>query len=466
MSRRLPWLIQTRLILQPRRGLRETYRRNFATPAADDDPRGGRRGAQTFAVLGAIILAGAGIAYYNAAGRTRGEGGTTYDAYQNPFLFLADDDLPHDIRMSRKKAQESTASSSSSNPRLQGAKQAGNEALDHAQAASQHAGESISQLGKAVQDTASDLRQETKRVTSTMQHRATGVGRELRDEARAGVQELKHKADEFRAEHHLKSGSQPPEDVLSHVHDPNADTTILGRETNAWVKEKTTEAVNTLEKARKQTASEMQDWKENAQQKSDELQSKWQDAKEGTVEEAKRRAEDVNVRAQQTATVVQSGWQDVKDEVTSTSDVVKKTAQQAGQDAQSLAEQAKENIQQNWVDLKQDTHHLRKQGEERVQEGVSRLKEDARWLGDKAKETGDWIRGEADEAKAKVEGEQRKQRWAEQVRRGEGWAEEEADNLRPTRQQSTSSDTASEATQKQNPKSAETIVHGARSSKL
>ncbi|KAG0169551.1 hypothetical protein DFQ28_003580 [Apophysomyces sp. BC1034] len=454
MTGRLPWLVATRVTMK-NRIFRGNYRRTFTAPSAEENPRGGGRGAQSLIIAGALLLSAASIAYYNSERKQEGEKGTTYDAYQNPFLFFAADVAPNEIKRSQEVRQKT-----SSNSHLHEAKQAGNEALDHAQAATQYVGESASQIGQVIRDTAGNLKDETNTLATAIQHRAADLGEKLKkevDEAKEEVDEIKNKADKFRTEHHLKSGSRPPEDVLSHIRDPDVDTTILGKETNEWGKRKVGEAADTLANVKQQVASEVQDWKESAQQKADQVHAKWHDVKEDVAVETKRRGQELDERAQQAASQAESSWQDLKNDM-------KDATQKASQVVQSTADQAKDDIHRGWVDLKDDADRLKKEGEEQAREGLSHLKQDALWVGDKVGEAKDWIRGEVEDVKSKAEHEQK--RWADSVRRGEGWAEEEADNLRPTRTHTTLSDRASEERQRTDLKLAEEVVHEAGTSKL
>ncbi|KAL0091443.1 hypothetical protein J3Q64DRAFT_1316301 [Phycomyces blakesleeanus] len=169
-------------------------------------------------------------------------------------------------------------------------------------------------------------------------------------------------------------------------------------------------------------------------------------------------AERASTRAKEEAGVLGSTWQHVKETVKSEVDHLKHATHSAKEDAERYTEngelRAREAVNR---------------GESKVQNGLTGVKD----------KVGEWVSGSVDGAENTVDGaisktkrkvenfaDDAKSTLSEHVRRGEGWAEEEADNLRPTRKSTMSSERSADALQKEHYKPAEEVVEEARSSKL
>lgn len=264
---------------------------------------------------------------------------------------------------------------------------------DHAASAKTHLQRSASELGRAAQDTkataesglnagqayATHIKDETREYSKRLVDKAEHARDKLKEE----ISEVRAEADDFRAQHHLKSGHRPPERVMEGAAKPSNDGIMA--QAHSWsnpeAHAKYTEAKQRVENL-PQEAKELKD----------EAIGKWQEVKSDVLHRTSQSAEDLKNKAtaeterakgatEQAKDQLASGWDRTKGSAQSTVDDATQRAQAGADRLKGAVYDAKERLESGWNQAKREAEGVAGKAEEQAE----RLKHQASSTWDQAK---------------------------------------------------------------------------------
>ncbi|KAI7870518.1 hypothetical protein BDF14DRAFT_1770757 [Spinellus fusiger] len=348
------------------------------------------------------------------------------------------------------------------------AKETGKNAYDHAYLTAQSAKKAAHHSAEMARDSLHQTRQKAKAVSEASLSGAAN----LKDSAVQQAKEARKAIDRFANEHHMKSGTRRPEDVVASAHDLEKEIT-LRQDVKQWTEEKAEEAAKKYKNFKNKAAAETYRQKEEAKNAKEEAAKKIESVKESAKENAENASiyykdvkENVKSRAND---VTEKAFNAAKEEKNHLESRWKSAKETVEQDIHYVADKAKEGVedlQSGWVDIKEEAELLKDKGKASVKNGYVDAK-------DKVEGVKQWVKGGIEGVEKSVHNNSTKAKESanelaadikstmrEHVVRGEGWAEEEADNLHPTRKATLSSDRATEKLH-EHPKPAEVVVEEA-----
>ncbi|KAI8367501.1 uncharacterized protein BYT42DRAFT_608213 [Radiomyces spectabilis] len=206
---------------------------------------------------------------------------------------------------------------------------------------------------------------------------------------------------------------------------------------------------------------------DKAKHEAEKAESSWFNFKS----EAKDTADDAANRAKQEAKNVESSWENLKQNVGNEANQLKNKVYETTEDVTGRLKQEKDRLEDRWDATKQDAEQWAGSKKREVEgywnDGMRATRTEADEARKDANQAKQWFREGAQNVEMKADKllgnrHDRSVNMQDHVRRGEGWAEEEADNLRPTRPGATSTGRATGHRDNAHYRPAEVVVSEAR----